>query len=152
MQRFWNQISWPSINYCFEQTCRQSRAGRGRRPAQPGLCRRPARPGGDSGLCRPNSASCCLAGSAGRPGLVALSGTRCDSIREPDRGGKRGGGGRGEGEGEGERDEEGRGANDMVSWRHVLSRALRYMHGPQAAQGSSASARAELRRRAHRAK
>jgi hypothetical protein len=72
-------------------------------PARPGLCRlgqpaqpcrgvgrRPARPGGDSGLCRPNSESCCLACSAGRPGLVARSGTRCDSIRAPDRGRKRG--------------------------------------------------------------
>ncbi len=38
----------------------------------------------------------------------------------------------------------------MISgWRHLLSRALRYMQGPQ---GSSAGARAELRRRAHRAK
>jgi hypothetical protein len=37
----------------------------------------------------------------------------------------------------------------MVSWRHVLSWALHYMHGQQ---GSSAGARAEQRWRAHRDK
>jgi hypothetical protein len=38
----------------------------------------------------------------------------------------------------------------MVSWRYVLSRVLSYMQGQR--QGSSAGARAELCRRAHRAK
>jgi hypothetical protein len=67
-----------------------ARPGLCRRPAQPGVGRRPVRPRGESGLCRPNSESCCLAGSARRPGQVAQSGTRCDSIRAPDRGGRRG--------------------------------------------------------------
>ncbi len=83
----------------------------GRRPAQPSVCRWPARPGGDSWLCLQNSKSCCLAGSTGRPGLVARSGTRCDSIRAPDRGGKRGrrGSRRGRGRGgEGQRGEGGK--------------------------------------------
>ncbi len=50
---------------------------------------------------------------------MARSGTGCESIRPPDRGGKGGRRGRGEGEGEDERDEEGRGANNLVSWRNV---------------------------------
>ncbi len=67
-----------------------ARPGLGRRPAQPGVSCRPARPDGDSELCRPISESCCFAGSAGRPGPAVRSGTRYDSIRVPDRGGKRG--------------------------------------------------------------
>ena len=41
------------------------------------------------------------------------------------------------------------GANNLVSWRHVLSRTFRNMHGQQ---GASASVCAELRQHANRAK
>ncbi len=45
---FWNQISWPSIDCCFEQMCRQSRtgpaaAGRWAGPARTRLLASPAR-------------------------------------------------------------------------------------------------------------
>jgi hypothetical protein len=118
-------------------TCWQSLAGPSAAgPARPGVGRRP----GGCWLCRPNSASCCLAGRAIRPGPVARSGTRWDRIRPPDRGGE---GGRGKGEGEQERDEEGRRANNLVSWTNVRSRAFCYMHGQQ---GVSAGRRARRAR------
>ncbi len=127
----------PSIDYCFEQTCRQSLAD----PAAAG----PASASADG---QPSPAS-----AAGRLGPAATAsyvdqtataaawpaapeGPDWRSGRAQDvtasaylTEGRGGGGGCGEGEGEEERDEEGRGANDMVSWRHLLLRALRYMQG-----------------------
>ncbi len=67
---------------------------------------------------------------------MALSGTGCD-LTEEGRGGE---GGQGKGERGEEREEEGRGAINLISSRHVRSRAFRYMHGPQ---GASAGTRAQ---------
>ncbi len=136
----------------------QQQQGRWAGPARPRPTTSPARPRPPAGLALPLQLAMStkqlklLLGRQRRKartgGPVGHDVTASAHLTEEGRGGE---GGQGEGEGEEERDEEERGANDLVScqWRHVLSRALRYMHGPQ---GSSAGARAELRRRAHRAK
>jgi hypothetical protein len=131
------------------RTAGPAQPGLRRRPAQTCVGSRPALPGGDSELCRSNSDSCCLDGSAGRPGLAvrSRSGTRCDSIRIPDRGGKRGRRGLRRGRGRGG---EGRGGDGGKQHGQLKARAVA---GPlQGPQGSSAFARTELRWRAHRAK
>ncbi len=118
--------------------CRQLWAG----PAAAGpalLCvgRRPARPDGRIGLCRPKvQAVAWLAAPGGQDQWPcrAQDVTASPNGPSPDRGRKKGN--RGKREGKEERDEEGRGANNLVSWRHVLSLAFRYLHGQQ--QGASA--------------
>jgi hypothetical protein len=100
-------------------------------------------------LCWPNSASCRLAGHARMPRPEARSGTGCESIRPPDRGGKRGGEGlrNGRGRGLGGEGQVGEGVNNLVSWKHVRLRAFCYMHGPQEA---SACARTQLHQHTQR--
>jgi hypothetical protein len=120
-------------------------------PARPGVDRLQARPCDGGRLCWSNRASCRLAGrregqdqGPGRAQDVTV--TASAYLPEEGRGGE---GVRGKGEGEEERNEEERGANNLVSWMHVLYWAFRYMHGQQCA---SAGVQTELCQHEHRAK
>jgi hypothetical protein len=132
--------------------CRQSRAGPAAamlRPARLDFSGRPARPGGGSaGYVGQTAQAAAWTAAPEGPDLSRWPGraqdvTESAHLTEEGRGGE---GGREKGEGEEERDEEGRGANDMVSWRHVQLQSFPYMYGPQ---GENAGARAELRWHAH---